>query len=261
MAAQMQILNQRLSDLLVDHVDLYSQSGSTFEPVDRDNYINSANRLFYKAFCDSYRLIIRKNRGATHIDIQAGLDLLRDFVVPANVDVQALSGFQDGGSGGGVKLSQLTNGDRLKELLYVMGDIGGIKRNYRVVTAQEMQLAQLDLPKYRPSTYNRLCWLTQDSTPEAVIRMEPSPDTTTKVQVTYLTFPKDNLTSDGTDDIQWSSQYYDDLLQIAKAFSFRDDGDDQAFQSLVATVLQNYAIAPEVIKSSVMIEEQIKAQP
>jgi hypothetical protein len=264
MGAVQQSLNQRLSELLNDEVDTYDIDGDPYSSADRDGLINSASKFLFNAFYDWYRLLIRKNRGETHIDIRQGIDLLNDFLKSTHLSTASFSGIEeDGGTDLGLDISGI---NRLKEILFVNGaldsDSGEVIKNYAILSPHEIILDfENVLPKYKLSQWNPHCWITKDGSGKAIIRIRRTGTTAgVPFRITYLQYPNDSLRSADSEDIQWRSEFQDTILNIAKAYAYRNNGDDQAYINEINFALSIYNISPALIKSSANTEEQIKAQ-
>lgn len=263
-------INVALSHALDDPVTLYSEEGDTYTPSVRDFFIMCANALLYKGFYDYYRLIVRKSKEKTKVDISAGFELLNDFIATKLVSATGSLTFQEDNVSGksGVLFDDIH--PRLKEILSVVGPIrssqsGLAKKSYALVDLHEVAKLYSSLPNRTASISNRIGFVgtTTEATPRKALRLWDYQECVAgdSFHVSYISYPNQNLLSSGSEDLQWNESYFNDLVQLALAYSRFDDGDVAGFQNIVSGVFSNYSIAPSIIKSVVENEEVNKAQP
>jgi hypothetical protein len=258
MAARMQALNLSLSRYLDDGVTTYADNGINTS-ADRDDYLNQGSRILYNVFFEFWRLITRRTRGETKSEIGRGIDFLNDFIYHNKFTAAAQTFDEDGVSAQALVLPSTL---RSKELLYVFGMVNALTprhRPYRVISKSEFQLLYSDMPGYRVSPYNRMAWLTKNNDNPNLIRLSGAPNADV-CAVTILTYPNYTLTSGGSEDIQWSSQYDLDILRCAQAYAYLDNNEPDKFEMTLRGVFTGYQIAPQILTQVVAQEEAEKTQ-
>lgn len=259
MAARMQSLNVRLSYLIDDPVATYNLGGQDYSSALRDEYINQASRFLYNVFYDTYRLLVRKSRNQTNVGIHQAIDLLRDFVINDVFTSSTQGLFTEDDATDSCLV--IPSGNRYRQVFHVNGIVssGTDKRAYQIIEYQDVTLTFNTSPKYTPSMYNPIAYYTIYSSGNA-IRIRPAVNDGIAYNVSYLQYPNTNLTSAGAEEIQWSSNYDEDILQLALAFVLKDDGNFQAFDEIVSRVMAHYQVATEIVRQNIAIEEQTKAK-
>lgn len=263
-------VNVALSHALDDPVSVYSEEGDSYTPSVRDYFVMCGSTLLYKGFYDYYRLIVRQSKEKTKIDISSGFELLNDFIATKLVSATGSLTFQEDNVSGkaGVLLENIHA--RVKEILSVVGPIrssqsGLPKKSYNLVELHEVAKLFSSLPNRTASISNRMGFIatTTEATPRKAIRLWDYQECESgdSYHISFISYPNQNLLSSGSEDLQWSSNYFNDLVQLALAYSRFDDGDVAGFQNIVTGVFSNYSIAPSIIKAVVENEEVNKAQP
>lgn len=257
MGVRLQALNDRLANELNDPVSNYADNGLSYSSSDRDNLINASSRLLYNAFFDNYRLIVRKLRGETNLDIAKGFDLLSDFIpAPAVFTPSLVVSFpEDSQNGYGILISSISS--RLKNILHVV-DNQSPKRTYEILEKQDILKVFSGISRFRANNYAPKCWITTKSGSD-YLRLYPMLSVQ-NVWVSFLEYPDTSLTSAGAPDLQWRTEFDDTLIKIATAFALLYNGEPDKYQVLVQMCLSNYGLAAQII-NTVAAEEQQKAAP
>lgn len=255
MAARMQRLNVRLSYLLEDTVAAYSDDGQDYFSYDRDFLLNTSSRILYDAFISTYDSLLSRVKSRSRGEVDPAADILKDFIVVKLMNLvgrPTSRGFTDYANGdtdcAGIWLDDYPSGAvyRVKRPLRLSLTVSGgntEKKNYKLIPEYDIPLVFSDLPKFSPTKDGPLAFVTFNAAKTAkYLRVLPVHTSGTAVVFSWLQYPNTDLTSAGTEDIQWSSTFDTALLQIAYACSLIDDGKLGESEALLMSVFKRFNI-------------------
>lgn len=272
MASRMQGLNVRLSYLLEDLVAAYTDDGQDYLSVDRDLLLNTASRVLYDAFVVTYNSLLDRVKNRSRQEADPSVDILKDFViVKAMTTVGVGGGFVDRATGesncAGIWLDNWPSGNvyRVKRPLRLVADVSGgsstEKKNYKIISEHDVPLLSSDgLSKFRSGIDSPMAYVTYNMSGTAkYLRMKPNQTSGQTVMFSWLQYPNTDLTSAGTEDIQWSSIFDTALLQIAYALSLRDDGKTPEYQAILQATLRELGVPADV--NTEMAKQAMRGKP
>lgn len=251
MAANMQTLNVRLSQMLEDTVGTYSTDGKVYTSVDRDTLLNRGGYWLFNKFYDVF--VAQKSKPSA-VTFGAESNRLRDFikVKAVTINVGSVTYDEDGvatASGTDVLVSDIDS--RFKEIISLVAYIRGksILKDYKIVDQTlipQVKVGDVSAISFTSDGSSVVCYKTVRSS-SAVIRLRPeyngSEPATPKATVSYLRTPVFNLaSSDGSNDIEWSSTFWEDILQMALYYSLKSAGRNEEAELIKTEVMSNYGL-------------------